>query len=66
MRPEQVNWHIRQHIAGGSSLIIVGIGRETWVTSGVHAREINQWTKDDFMTRAKSLQEMLDALENDQ
>ena len=48
LRPEQINWHIRQAAAGGDSYVIVGIGKETWVAPNKYARDINSWTKEQW------------------
>jgi hypothetical protein len=63
LRPEQINWHLRQKRAGGSSVVVMGVGRETWVTSGEHATEINHWTRSDWEARGRPFSEMLQELD---
>lgn len=63
LRPEQVNWHIKQGLAGGTSFIIVGIDRDTYVTDNVDVREINTWTRPDWQSKAVTLDDFLKSLE---
>ena len=63
LRPEQINWHIRQHVAGGVSLIVVGVGRETRVTDNQDVREINSWTRLDWMEESMTLDDFLKSLQ---
>jgi hypothetical protein len=59
LRPEQVNWHIRQAAAGGMSWVLVGIGRETWITDNKYARDVNSWTKEMWESEGMPFSEFL-------
>lgn len=59
LRPEQINWHIRQHAAGGISFIVMGVGHETWITDNKYARDINDWTKEDWEREGAPFAEFL-------
>ena len=63
LRPEQINWHIKQGLAGGTSFIVVGIGRETFVTDNEQVRDINTWTRPDWLAQAVTLEDFLKSLE---
>lgn len=59
LRPEQINWHIRQGNAGGMSWILVGVGRETWITDNKYVRDVNTWTKDTWESEGIPFTEFL-------
>ena len=59
LRPEQINWHIKQGMAGGRSFILVGIGKETWITDNEYARDVNSWTKEMWESEGMPFSEFL-------
>lgn len=63
LRPEQVNWHIRQSAAGGVSFIVVGIGKETWVADNAYARDINSWTKENWEALGMTFEEFIKSVD---
>ena len=63
LRPEQINWHLKQAIAGGTSFIVVGVDRETFVTDGLVVREINTWTRQEWLAEAVTFDDFLKSLQ---
>jgi hypothetical protein len=63
LNAEQINWHIREHVAGGMSFIMVGVGRESLVVDGERVREINDWTRADWEQHAITLDEFIKQLQ---
>jgi hypothetical protein len=59
LRPEQINWHIKQGQAGGKSFILVGIGKETWITDNNCARDVNSWTKENWLAEGIEFKDFL-------
>lgn len=51
LRPEQINWHLRQARAGGSSWILVGVGKEMYLARGAEAKEVNGWVSEDWFKK---------------
>ena len=62
LRPEQINWHIRQTVADGNAFILVGIERESYVVDSAYVREINDWTRKDWETKAITFDQLLKSL----
>ena len=51
LRPEQINWHLRHARAGGSSWVVVGIGKEIYLARGSEAKEVNGWVSEDWFKK---------------
>lgn len=52
-KPEQVNWHVARHRVNGRTWVFVTAKPFRWLVSGVYARDINQWTAEEFNKRAR-------------
>lgn len=55
LRPEQINWHLRQARAGGSSWILVGVGKEMYLARGDQAKEVNGWVSEDWFKKGHKI-----------
>jgi len=51
--PNQVNWHLKRSSLLGRTWVFVSAPPYRWLVSGVYAREINGWTRDDFCLFAR-------------
>lgn len=51
LRPEQINWHLRQARAGGKSWILVGVGKEMYLARGGMVRDVNSWVSEDWFKK---------------
>lgn len=60
LRPEQINWHLRQQRAGGRSFVVVGVGKEIYIADGLHAKEMNSWVSEEWFKRGHKVENWMD------
>lgn len=55
LRTEQINWHLRHARAGGSSWVLVGVGKEMYLARGSEAMEVNGWVSEDWFKKGHKI-----------
>lgn len=50
---DQINWHLARSQVLGQTWVFISADPYRWLVHGFHAREVNDWTRDDLCMRAR-------------
>lgn len=53
LNPDQINWHIKRQSLHSRTWVFISAHPYRWLVSGLWAREVNGWTRDELCMKAR-------------